>query len=438
MGKLKTFRGGVHPPENKELSEKIPIEYLSAPEKVIVALCQHLGVPSSPEVKKGDSVTRGQLIGSRNGFISLPSHSSVTGKVLSVENHALPHRRSGLCITIETESEEGDPVFEPWADFSAHSPEELIERIKLCGVCGMGGASFPTYVKLSPPPDKKIDILILNGVECEPYLTADDRLMLENTDDINLGMNILAYILGVKEFCIGIEANKPEAIKKLKASGADVVPLMVKYPQGAEKQLIDAVTNRKVPVGGLPMDVGVLVQNVGTAAAVAEAVRDGMPSIRRVTTVSGRGINKPGNFSTAIGTLFSGLIEKAGGYTDDAVRLISGGPMMGMAQFTDDVPVIKGTSGILALTSEELRDVAEGPCIGCAKCVDTCPMNLMPTDIARAAEYGKWEIADRLGALSCIACGSCSFVCPAGRYLIHHIKLAQDEIRANLQRVKGA
>lgn len=431
MTRTRTFRGGTHPPGNKNLSSEQSIEVLPAPEIVRVPLCQHLGAPSKPSVSKGDRVTRGQEIGTQNGFISLPTHSPVNGTVKSIEEFPMPHRRTGPVVVIETESEDGGQVFEKWDDYRSHSPAEIIERIKMAGICGMGGASFPTYVKLSPPPDKNIDTLIINGVECEPYLTADYRLMLENPDDIILGMEIMAYALGVEKYLIGIEINKPDAIKIMEERGCSVLPLKVKYPQGAEKQLIDAATGREVPVGRLPLDVGVVVQNVGTAAAVVKAVRDGEPSLRRIVTVTGRGVESPANYDVCVGTLFSNLIEESGGYTEDVKRLISGGPMMGISLYTDEVPVTKGTSGVLALTGAEVRDVAEGPCISCGKCMDACPLKLAPSMIASAAENEKWDLAKEYGALNCMACGTCSYVCPAGRYLVHYIKRAQEAIRAN-------
>lgn len=431
MTKARTFRGGTHPPGHKNLSSDQPIRRIPAPEKVRVPLCQHLGAPSSPVVSKGDKVKRGQEIGAQSGFISLPTHSPVNGTVLSVEDVPMPHRRTGPAVIIETDSEEGGDVFQGWDDYSAHSPEEIIERIKLAGVCGMGGASFPTYVKLSPPPDKKIDTLIINGVECEPYLTADHRLMLENPDDIILGMDIMAYALGVQRSLIGIEVNKPDAIRVMEEKGRQVLPLKVSYPQGAEKQLIDAAVGREVPSGGLPMDIGVVVQNVGTAAAVARAVRDGEPSLRRIITVTGGGVVSPGNYDACVGTLFTQLIEESGGYTEDVERLVSGGPMMGISLFTDEVPVTKGTSGVLALTPAEAREAEEGPCIRCGKCVDACPLRLTPNLIAQASENMRWDLAEEFGALDCMACGTCSYVCPAGRYLVHYIKKAQDAIRSN-------
>lgn len=437
MSKVRSFAGGTHPPGNKELASGAAVVTIPAPEVVTVPLCQHLGAPSKPVVKPGDEVKKGSVIGEQNGFISLPTHSPVNGKVLRVESVPMPHMRSGPAVVIRTGSEDGPGVYEPIENWSDVDPSLLIQRIRDAGVCGMGGASFPTYVKLSPPEGVKIDHLIINGVECEPYLTADHRLMMERPDDLIAGMKMIAHVLGVKEPCIGIEVNKPDAIELLSGRGVRVIPLKVQYPQGAEKQLIDAVTGREVPAGGLPLNVGVVVQNVGTCAAVADAVLRGMPSIRRITTVSGGGVASPGNFDVCVGTPVANLIAAAGGYTDTVKRLIGGGPMMGMALFTDSVPVTKGTSGILALTPDEVRDTAEGPCIRCGKCVDACPLRLVPSIIGNASEYEMWEEAEKAGALNCMACGTCSYVCPAGRYLVHRIKRAQNEIRA-LKRAREA
>jgi electron transport complex protein RnfC len=438
MSRARSFSGGTHPPGNKELSRSREIVKIPVPETLTVSLCQHLGAPSTPVVKPGDSVGFGQVLGEKNGFISLPTHSPAAGKVVGLVEAPMPHRRLGPAVVISVDGAGEEPVYEPWPDWVNRSPEELIGRIRDAGVCGMGGACFPTFVKLSPPPDKKIDTLIINGVECEPYLTADHRLMLENPDDVIEGMRILAMVLRVENPCIGIEVNKPDAIELMEKKGVRVVPLRVSYPQGAEKQLIHAVCRRKVPAGGLPLDIGVVVQNVGTCAAVAQAVRDGIPSVSRVTTVTGRGVGEPGNFLCSVGTPVSRLVEAAGGYGPDVRRLISGGPMMGIAVHTDEVPVTKGTSGVLALSSAEARETDEGPCIRCGRCVDSCPLNLVPSMIARASEYGKWEAAREFGALNCMACGTCSYVCPSGRYLVHYIKRAQNEIRAMARAGKGS
>ncbi len=341
-------------------------------------------------------------------------------------------------MVISVESAEEAPAFEPWPYWGNRTPEELTDRIRDAGVCGMGGACFPTFIKLSPPPDKRIDTLIINGAECEPYLTADYRLMLESPDDVIEGMRILAAVLRVENPCIGIEVNKPDVIGLMKKKGVRVVALRTSYPQGAEKQLVHAVCRRKVPAGGLPLDIGVVVQNAGTCVAVVQAVRDGIPSVSRVTTVTGRGVRQPGNFLCSVGTPFSRLVEAAGGYGPDVKRLVSGGPMMGIAVHTDEVPVTKGTSGVLALSSEEAVGTDEGPCIRCGRCVDSCPLSLVPNMIAKASEYGKWEAARKLGALNCMACGTCGYVCPAGRHLVHYIKRAQDEIRAMARAGKGA
>lgn len=430
MSRPRTFSGGTHPPGNKELSRSRAIQSLPMPDTLTVSLCQHLGAPSSPVVKQGDTVTFGQVIGERSGYISLPTHSPAAGRVASVGEAPMPHRRTGPAVVISVTDQEPLPVFEPWPDWENREPQEIINRIRDAGVCGMGGACFPTYVKLSPPEGKKIDMLIVNGVECEPYLTADHRLMLEKASQIIAGMNIMARVLGVLNPCIGIEVNKPDALELLTEMGVWVVPLAVSYPQGAEKQLIDAVCRRRVPAGGLPLDVGVVVQNVGTCVAVAQAVLEGLPSVSRVTTVTGLGVESPGNFLCRVGTPFSYLVEAAGGYRPDAARLISGGPMMGNALYTDQVPVTKGTSGVLVLTPGETGKTSEGPCIRCGRCVDLCPLKLCPSIIAKASEYADWSTAREFGALNCMACGSCAYDCPAGRHLVHYIKRAQDEIRA--------
>jgi electron transport complex protein RnfC len=321
-------------------------------------------------------------------------------------------------------------TFHPDPNYMDLPIEKMKNRIQTAGIAGMGGAAFPTHVKLSPPPEKHIEIVFLNGVECEPYLTSDHRLMLEHTEDILNGLRILMKILNVKKAIIGIEKNKPDAIrlfqKKISArKNISVLPLSVKYPQGAEKQLIYAATGREVPSGGLPMDVGCLVQNVGTALAVYHAVSSQRPLIERVVTVTGNGIQNPNNLRVRIGTPFRSLIDYCGGYTPSAAKLINGGPLMGISQYTDEVPVIKGTSGILVLDQKKARLKIERPCIACARCVDVCPMNLLPSHIAAAVEFNRIKDANKLGLLDCIECGTCSFICPAKRNLVHYIKLGK-------------
>lgn len=398
---------------------------------MIIPLQQHIGAPAEPIVQKGDIVKTGQIIGEAKKFVSVPCHASVSGPVLAIEPRPHPLGINLLSIVIESDGTD-TPVdaFDPDPKYMDRSVKEMKKRILAAGIAGMGGAAFPTHVKLSPPPEKPIEIVFLNGVECEPYLTSDHRLMLEHPDEILNGLRILMKILDVKKAIIGIEKNKPDAIRLMqnRVSGKkniSVLPLAVKYPQGAEKQLINAATGRQVPSGGLPMDVGCLVQNVGTSMAVYQAVSSQRPLIDRVITVTGNGVKTPNNVRARIGTPFMDLIEFCGGYSDSASKLINGGPMMGIAQVTDTVPVIKGSSGILVLDEKMGRLKEERPCIACARCVDVCPMKLIPSHIAGNVEYGRTEEAHKLGLLDCIECGTCSFICPAKRNLVQYIKLGK-------------
>lgn len=430
-----TFKGGVHPPEHKELAEKKAIEVLPPPEEVVIPILQHIGAPAEPTVEKGDEVKIGDVICRSKGFVSIPSHASVSGKVKAIENR--PHPVGGQVLSIVIENDGNDtlaPSIAPVQNYLAQDDEVMKEKILQAGLAGMGGAAFPTHVKLSPPPDKKIDTFILNGAECEPFLTADHRLMLERPNEILEGIRIIIKILGCKNGYIGIEKNKPDAIalmQKLVNEAGDklnVIGLNVKYPQGAEKQLIKAITNRNVPAGGLPMDVGCLVHNVGTAKAIYDAVASSRPLYERVVTVTGNGIKEPKNLLVRIGTPFQSLIDYCGGLTEDAAKVINGGPMMGIAQFTLDVPVIKGTSGIVVLTKSEINTKDQEPCIRCARCVDACPMNLMPNDLARLIEFKRTEEAHEMGVLDCIECGSCSFVCPSNIPHVHLLKYGKLEV----------
>jgi len=424
----KSFKGGAHPPDNKHYSENRAIETPPLPESVVIPVQQHIGAPAEPLVKKGDRVKTGQPIAKASKFVSLPCHSSVTGTIAAVEERPHPLGVNVLSIVINRDGE--DEWFEDYTihgNYQNFSNEQIKNMIQDAGIAGMGGAAFPTHVKLSPPKDKKIDVLIINGVECEPFLTSDHQIMLERADDILNGINILKKAVGVKKAIIGIEKNKPDAIQLFKkkcenTDGITVLPLEVKYPQGAEKQLIRAATGREVPRGGLPMDIGAIVQNVGTAIAVYEAVAFNKPLFERTVCVTGPGINESKNLKVRIGTSFKYLIDFCGGYTENAAKLINGGPMMGIAQKNDEVPVLKGTSGIVVLDKKQADLRSENPCISCARCVDVCPMKLIPSMIATYVEHNFIDDAYKFGLFDCIECGSCSFICPSKRNLVQYIK----------------
>ncbi len=432
---LATFKGGTHPPEKKELSKDSPIEVLSEPEKVIIPLSQHTGAPCKPAVNVGDTVKKGQLIGTPEGFVSAAVHSSVSGKVTGIENVQLPTGRFSQAIVIENDKQNEWTNLKDNPDYMNLSPEELKNKIKEAGIVGLGGAAFPTHVKLSPPKEKPIDIVILNGAECEPYLTADYRLMIEKTSEVVEGLKILMKILGVKRGIIGIEANKPDAIEKMKEAvrgieGIEVWALKVKYPQGAEKMLIKATTGREVPPRGLPMDVGVVVQNIGTAFAIFEAVRYGKPLIERVVTVTGEGIKNPKNLMVKIGTPVSHLIEFCGGFKNGIGKLVAGGPMMGFALSGLDVPVTKGTSGILVMSDSEVIHTEDfKPCIRCGRCVDACPMGLMPSMLSVLGEKGFYEEMKEYNLFDCFECGTCAFVCPSKRPIVQFIRLGKSLVK---------
>ena len=432
MFRKKSFKGGAHPPEEKKWTEHKAIENVPLPERVVIPLQQHIGAPAEPVVEKGQEVKTGEALSKTTKFVSVPCHASISGTVAAVERRPHPLGTDLLSIVIEGDGQDAwikDYKTKP--DYLTLPVEEMKKRIQAAGIAGMGGAAFPSHVKLSPPDDKPIDTVFLNGVECEPFLTADHRLMLENPNAILNGLQIIMKILGVSRAIIGIEKNKRDAIRLMKnltqksKNGISVLPLAVKYPQGAEKQLIKAGTGREVPSGGLPMDVGCLVHNVGTALSIYEAVSSEKPLIERIVTVTGPGVKEPKNLRTRIGTPFSDLIDFCGGYSESAAKVVNGGPMMGIAQVTDDVPVIKGTSGILVLNEKTAKLQQEQPCIACARCVDICPMKLVPSALANLVEYHRYEEAHKLGLLDCIECGTCSFICPASRNLVHYIKLGK-------------
>jgi electron transport complex protein RnfC len=441
--RLRTFKGGVHAPDRKELTRDKAIEVLPPPPRVTIPLHQHTGAPCEPLVKEGDSVALGQKIGESKSFVSAPVHASIAGKVAAIQS--LPHPalpNPVLSVVIEAEAPSGGenaamaeapaspdqwPLDGGWESLSA---QEVKSRIREAGVVGLGGAAFPTHVKISPPDSKPVDTLIINGVECEPYLTNDHRLMLERGEEILAGARLLAKVLGVKRTMVGIEANKPDAIRHLadlagrQDSGLEVAGLKVKYPQGAEKQLIKALLNREVPSGGLPFDVGVVVQNVGTALAVYEAVGRRKPLIERVLTVSGDGVREPRNLQVRIGTSFARVLEACGvAELDGEAKVIMGGPMMGIAQYSLEVPVVKGTSGILVFRQGRLEK--ESACIKCGRCIEACPMMLMPVRIADYAEKDNFAMCEEYGVKDCIECGACAYVCDTKRPIVHWVKYAK-------------
>lgn len=433
---LKTFPiGGVHPQENK-LTAGIPIEYLKLPESVVIPLSQHLGSPAVPVVSKGDFVKTGQVIATGKGFISANIHSSVSGKVTKIDMAADSGGFKQNAVFIDTEGDEWLETIDRSDEIKKDillSGEEIIKRCFESGIVGLGGATFPSHVKLTVPSGKKCEVLIINGVECEPYLTSDHRLMLEKTEEILIGVSILMKALGVSKAMIGIENNKPDAIARISGllsgyKGISVHPLKVKYPQGAEKQLIKALTGREVPSGKLPLDTGAVVHNVGTAFAVYEAVQKNKPLFERVVTVTGKKVSRPGNFMVRVGTSVNMVIEAAGGLPGDSGKIINGGPMMGKALSNTNVPVVKGMSGIIILPEEESSRRNVYPCIRCAKCVAACPLNLEPYLLMTLSSKDLFERAAKERITDCMECGSCSYVCPANRPLLDYIRLGKTSV----------
>ncbi len=420
-----TFRHGVHPPETKHLTEKLPVRRMPFPEEIVLPLRQHAGKPATLLVKVGDRVERGDKIAEADGFVSVPIHASAAGTVKDVR--LCPHPDGSMAESVVIAVDRFSPqvprprIVPNWAGLG---PKQVVEEVQKGGVVGLGGAAFPTHVKLLPPDDFPVHTLIINGAECEPYLTTDHRTMVEYPERVQFGIRIMMKALGVERAVIGIEKNKPDAIARLTETlpedlDVSVLPLTVKYPQGAEKMLIKVVTGREVPSGKLPMHVGVVVQNVGSIACIGEIFETGYPLIERVVTVTGPGVRRPSNLLVPVGTRLRDVLEFCDGLTEDAVQIVFGGPMMGAAQPDLDTPLIKGTTGVVVLTNKEARSVERYPCIHCGRCLESCPVFLNPSLLGTLAETGRYEEMEASNLMDCMLCGCCSYVCPS------HIPLSQ-------------
>ena len=438
------FPGGIHPHEGvggKAANCGNAIVELSAPPRVIIPLSQHIGAPAKALVQKGDYVKVGQMIGEAGGFVSAPVHSSVSGTVVGVEKCLLANGMEVSAIVIDNDYKDEWTELHPSDHPETLTPKELADIVRAAGIVGMGGATFPTSVKLSPPPGKTVEKLVINGAECEPYLTADHRLMLEKAAGIIDGIRLMMLALDVKEAIIGVENNKMDAVAALTeaakaAEGIVVKALPVRYPQGGEKQLVYATTRRKVPCGALPLEVGCVVCNVGTCFAIHEAIRLGKPLIERVTTVGGL-VNNPGNFLVRIGTPIEALLDACGGMKPGVKQFINGGPMMGQAMSRTDIPVTKGCSGILAL-GEEAEEPLESACIRCGRCIQACPMLLAPAQLDNAIRADDFEAAEKLGVMNCMECGACTFVCPAKRCLTQSFRTGKKVINTRRRQAAAA
>ena len=443
--KIRTFSiGGIHPEENK-LSNVATTQVAALPVQAIIPLSQHIGAPAKPVVAKGDKVKVGTMIAEAGGFVSAPIYSSVSGTVLKIDTavDATGYRIPAIISIVDgdewEESIDRSNKLETVEEHPELTPEEIVNRIKVAGVTGMGGAGFPTFIKLCPPPTAKAECVIINAVECEPYITADYRLMLEKSDEILVGLELLMKAAKVTRGYIGFETNKPQAIELLadkcakkfggSAYEVEVVPLKQRYPQGGEKQLVDAVINRQVPAPpAIPVNVGAIVQNVGTAFAVYEAVMKHKPLFERYTTVTGKKLRQPGNYLVRMGTPMKDLIAVCGGMPEEDSKVLAGGPMMGKAMTSTDVPVCKGTNSVTILSGEDAVRKEPQPCIRCAKCVSACPMGLEPYLLAKLSAVSNWERCESEDIVSCIECGSCQFTCPAHRPLLDNIRLGKQTV----------
>ncbi|MBE6202418.1 MAG: electron transport complex subunit RsxC [Rikenellaceae bacterium] len=442
---MKTFPiGGIHPSDNKKWSKDRPIEVMELPDQVAIPMIQHIGAPSTPIVKKGDKVLTGQLIGQAVGFVSANIHSPISGTVTSVDVYPNGQGQRRMMVVIKREGDEWMENIDRTPELKRDcklTPAEIVAKVKDAGIVGLGGAQFPTHVKLSVPDGQKAEILIINGVECEPYLTSDYRNMLERGEMILVGIEILMRAISVKRAVIGIEANKPAAVELLKAlitkggyKGIEVETLQTRYPQGGEKQLIAAVTGRQVaPPPALPISVGAVVCNVSTTIAVYEAVQKNKPLIERVVTVTGKHLKETHNFLMRFGIPVSHLLERAGGIPDGDVKLLNGGPMMGRAVVDITAPIIKGCSGITVISDEDTARGVEGVCIKCAKCVAACPMGLEPYLLSKMARLQKWDIAEEHNTVDCIECGCCSYTCPSNLPLLDYIRIGKQTVMTNIR-----
>lgn len=436
--KPQTFKKGVHPPDGKELACKKPIEIIMPDENadMVFPMSQHIGAPCEPIVEKGDRVLLGQKIAESSAPFSAPIHSSVSGIVKDIKPVLTVSGAMCKAIIITNDGKmEEDASLGKDTDWEKFDRAKLIEKIKNAGIVGLGGAGFPTHIKLNTPPDKKIDSIIVNAAECEPYLTTDHRVMLEKTERLVKGLEIMLKIHPDAKGYIAIEVNKPDAIEVMEKAtkglnNISVIPLKTKYPQGSEKQLIYSVTKREVPSGKLPADVGCIVDNVDTVLAIERAVVKDRPLMRRIVTLSGDGVNNPGNYQVRIGMSFKDLIDKVGGFKEETVKVIAGGPMMGPALYTLDIPLVKTSSAIVCFTEKQAEIPEASPCIRCGKCVEACPMSLMPTLLHKAAIKHDYEAFEKNDGVDCIECGSCSYVCPAKRHLTQTLRVAKRETMA--------
>lgn len=442
LSKFKSFSGGVHPLEHKNLTENSPFEKMPAPKVIVLPLSQHIGKAATVFVKKKDEVKAGSLIAEAEGFVSAPIHSSVSGIVKQIQSEPNVSGMPKDAVVIESKDENEFESY-PKLDPEKVTAEEIRERVKIAGIVGQGGAAFPTFIKLTPPEDKVIDHIILNGCECEPYLTRDFRLMVENPVKVLNGLSLIMKALNVSSGIIGIEDNKPEAIKQLSAAALvypdiNVEVVKTKYPQGAEKMLIKSILNREVPPGKLPLDIGVVIQNIGTAVAIHDAVVEGRPLVTAPLTVSGKGIRNPKNLYVPVGTPLSDVLDYCGGVKDETVKVVVGGPMMGISQYDFSAPVMKATSGILVLTEDEVNENEETSCLKCGKCIEVCPLGLMPTKLARYSQLGKLEEAEHLDITVCMECGTCAYTCPANIPLVQWIRLGKKRVIDMQRRQKSA